>query len=301
MDHQPRRLRHHSERPRARRPNERHILGRAGSPDPPPQGSYGSSGRPNFQAPKATSLAAVFLFALAPLLHAEPQPTAPPEKTSDAAEFIHWLLQENRDLTGIPFSEVLASTSGKKILPIDAEADSAWLARLGAILDATLAELNKPTHAIHTAGRINEASRFIEDELLARCNAEPGWSCGIPRTAAGEEQRSGYPDLRLVLADGSIAYLDPKLHAAENRTSTLRTFYYEPKTTTGKVHDDARHLLIGVSHNGGAGGRLRFTGWELVDVSKIKVRLKAEFQAANSDLYREDTVVLQNHPPTEKK
>jgi hypothetical protein len=99
-----------------------------------------------------------------------------------------------------------------------------------------------------------------------------------------------------VLEDGSVVYLDPKLHAADSRGSSLRTFYYEPKTTTGKVHDDARHLLIGVQHNEGQGGQLRFEGWEIVDVSKIKVRLKAEFQASNKDMYRDETIILQSQP-----
>ena len=216
------------------------------------------------------------------------------EKKSDATEFLGWLLQEDRDLKGIDFSEVLAATSGKKIIPIDPATDKPWIQKLGEILDRTLAKLNDPSHPIHSAGRINEASRFIEDELLAECSVVEGWSCGIPKTALGEEQRSGYPDLRLVLEDGSVVYLDPKLHAAKSRDSSLRTFYYEPKTTTGKVHDDARHLLVGVQHNEGQGGQLRFEGWELVDVSKIKVRLKAEFQASNKDLYRDQTIVLQS-------
>jgi hypothetical protein len=33
-----------------------------------------------------------------------------------------------------------------------------------------------------------------------------------------------------------------------------------------------------------------------VDVSKIKVQLKAEFQASNKDMYRSDTVVLKGTP-----
>ena len=232
--------------------------------------------------------AAVVLLLTFPL-HAE-------EEKSDAAEFLGWLLESKRDLQGIDFSEVLAVTSGKKIIPVNSAGDKPWLDKLSAILDRTLAKLNDPAHPIHAAGRINEASRFIEDELMTQCAAEKGWACGIPKTSTGEEQRSGYPDLRLVLEDGSIVYLDPKLHAADSRESSLRTFYYEPKTTTGKVHDDARHLLIGVSHNQGQGGQLQFEGWELVDVSKIKVRLKAEFQASNRDLYREESVVLQSTP-----
>ena len=131
---------------------------------------------------------------------------------------------------------------------------------------------------------------------MAECNKEPGWSCGIPRTSAGEEQRSGYPDLRLVLEDQSVVFLDPKLFARGSKTSTLRTFYYEPKSTTGKVHDDARHFLVGVQHNGGEAGKIRLEEWDLVDVSKIKVQLKAEFQASNKDMYREEAIVLRSPP-----
>jgi len=227
------------------------------------------------------------LVALAPHIRAD-------EAKPDSAVLIEWLLQDGRELRDIPFSEVLASTTGKKILPVPP--DAPWLPQLGAVLDRTLAKLNDPAHPIHSVGRINEASRFIEDQLMAECNKEPGWSCGIPRTSAGEEQRSGYPDLRLVLEDKSVVYLDPKLFARGSKTSTLRTFYYEPKTTTSKVHDDARHLLVGVQHNGGEGGQIRFEEWDLVDVSKIKVQLKAEFQAANKDMYRGDTILLKSSP-----
>jgi hypothetical protein len=216
------------------------------------------------------------------------------EAKSDSAVLIEWLLQDGRELKGIPFSEVLAATTGKNILPV--ASDALWLQRLGAVLDRTLAAMNDTAHPIHSVGRINEASRFIEDQLMAECNKEPGWSCGIPRTSAGEEQRSGYPDLRLVLEDQSVVYLDPKLFARGSKTSTLRTFYYEPKTTTSKVHDDAQHLLVGVQHNGGEGGQIRFEEWDLVDVSKIKVQLKAEFQAANKDMYRGDTILLKSSP-----
>ena len=214
------------------------------------------------------------------------------EPKSDSAVLIEWLLQDGRELKGIPFSEVLAATTGKNILPVAPSAP--WLQRLGAVLDRTLAAMNDTVHPIHSVGRINEASRFIEDQLMAECNKEPGWSCGIPQTSAGEEQRSGYPDLRLVLEDQSVVYLDPKLFARGSKTSTLRTFYYEPKSITSKVHDDARHLLVGVQHNGGEGGQIRFEEWDLVDVSKIKVQLKAEFQASNKDLYRSDTILLKS-------
>ena len=200
-------------------------------------------------------------------------------------------------MKGIPFRDVLAATTGKKIHPVDPAKDAAWLAQLGKVLDRAISSLNHPIHPIHHAGRVNEASRFIEDAIMAECKKEPGWSCGIPPTAAGAEQRSGYPDLRLVLADGSVVYLDPKLYAKGSQTSTLRTFYYEPKSATGKVHDDARHLLIGIEHNGKDAQNLRLLRWELVDVSKLLVQLKAEFQASNKAMYQPDNIVLKGQAP----
>ena len=41
------------------------------------------------------------------------------EKKSDSTELIEWLLAEERDLRGIDFAQVLAATSGKKIIPLD--------------------------------------------------------------------------------------------------------------------------------------------------------------------------------------
>jgi len=222
---------------------------------------------------------------------------AAPLRASDTQELITWLLQDGRSVKDVPFAEVLAATTGKKILPIDPVADKAWLTTLAGALDRTLARLNDSSEQIRNAGRISEASRFIEDELRAELNQQPGWNCTIPSVASGEEQRSGYPDMRLVLPDGSIVFLDPKLFAADSRTSTLRTFYYEPKTLTNKVHDDARHLLVGIPHNGKSGADLRLLGWELVDVSQLRVQLKAEFQASNKDIYREDATVARSRAP----
>lgn len=211
--------------------------------------------------------------------------------SSDTKELVGWLLEEGRDLREIPFSEVLLATTGRKILPVDPAVDRPWLDRLGRVLNDVLRDMNVPSDEIHQAGRINEASRFIEDHLHAALNREKGWACSIPKTTDGAEQRSGYPDLRLTLEDGRVVYLDPKLYEEGSRNSTLRTFYYEPKTATNKVHDDARHLLVAIRHNGKTGTDLRLLGWELVDVSRIHVRLKAEFQASNHDMYHPENVV----------
>ncbi len=126
-------------------------------------------------------------------------------------------------------------------------------------------------------------------ELL---NAAPGLSCDFPRTANGRIQRSGYPDLRVIdKATKRVFYLDPKLYAAGSRESSFRTFYFEPKRSTNKVLDDAVHFVVGFEHAPRANGRWKFTRWDLVDLAQFQVKLKAEFQGSNHDLYRPEAIV----------
>jgi hypothetical protein len=128
--------------------------------------------------------------------------------------------------------------------------------------------------------------------MQASLNAVPDFSCDFPRTASGHILRSGYPDLRLVdKATGRVVYLDPKLYAAGSKDSSFRTFYFEPKRDTNKVNDDARHLIVGIEHGRDESGGWTFTHWELVDISHFRVRLKAEFEGGNRDMYRPEAVV----------
>ena len=152
--------------------------------------------------------------------------------------------------------------------------------------------MNAPESAAHNVARINELSSHVEDLLRELLNSAPGLRCDFPRTAEGHVQRSGYPDLR-VIDDASqrVFYLDPKLYAAGSRESSFRTFYFEPKVATNKVLDDAVHLIVGFEHEPRKDGRWKFTRWDLVDLAHFKVKLKAEFQGSNHDLYRPEAIV----------
>lgn len=119
-----------------------------------------------------------------------------------------------------------------------------------------------------------------------KVSAVPGLTCEVPANREGEHQRSGYPDLRIVdEISGDVFYLDPKLVEQSSWRSSFRSFYFEPKTKTLKINDDAVHLLVGIGHDGKVGEWV-FGEWNLVDLSTLNVRLKAEFQASNADLYR---------------
>ncbi len=210
-------------------------------------------------------------------------------------QLIPWLLDEAAQLRGIPFSEVIVDVTGKKVLAFDPkdEVDQRVRKAISAACDEAMKRLNAPGSAIQNVTRINEASGHFEGALRESLGSTPGLGCDFPRTAEGKVQRSGYPDLRVVdLASKRVFYLDPKVYAAGSRDSSFRTFYFEPKIATSKVRDDAVHFVVGFEHEPREkNGPWKFTGWELVDLSQFKVKLKAEFQGSNRDMYRDEAIV----------
>jgi len=223
-----------------------------------------------------------------------PAPSATSTPTTPVDALIPWLLREDHDLRGIPFSEVIFDATGKRVLAIDPrnETDRRVIKQIGEVLDEVMKRMNAPDSPIQKIPRINEVSSHFEDLLRELLNVAPGLNCDLPRTAEDRIQRSGYPDLRLVdLATKRIFYLDPKLYALGSRDSSFRTFYFEPKIATNKVRDDAVHLIVGFEHEPKSGEHWKFTRWDLVDLAHFKVKLKAEFQGSNHDLYRPEAIV----------
>jgi len=220
-------------------------------------------------------------------------------------QLIPWLLDEDRQLRGIPFAEVILDTTGKHVLAVDAknETDQRVIKQISAACDETIKQMNTPDSVIQRILRINEVSSYFEDTLRELLSSTPGLSCDFPRTIDEKVQRSGYPDLRIIdLTSRRVFYLDPKLYAAGSRNSSFRTFYFEPKKATNKVGEDAVHFIVGFEHERREGGssspgsmakaqRWKFTRWNLVDLSHFKVKLKAEFQGSNDDMYRAEAIV----------
>jgi hypothetical protein len=221
-----------------------------------------------------------------------------PERKDAVDQLIPWLLDEDRQLRGVPFSEVIFDTTGRKVIRFDAKnaVDQRVAKAISAACDATMKRLNAPGSAIQNIDRINEVSSHVEDTLRELLNATTDLRCDFPLTAESKVQRSGYPDLRIVdMESKRVFYLDPKLYAAGSRDSSFRTFYFEPKKATNKVLDDAVHFIVGFEHepreDRSAKTMWKFTRWDLVDLSQFRVKLKAEFQGSNRDMYRPEAIV----------
>jgi hypothetical protein len=230
----------------------------------------------------------------AALAETSPTPTRPVD------QLIPWLLDEDQQLRGIPFTDLIFDTTGRKVLPFERNntVDQRVAKAISAASDETMKRLNAPNSEIQSIDRINEVSSHFEETLRKLLNATAGLQCDFPLTAEGKVQRSGYPDLRITdLETRRVFYLDPKLYAAGSRDSSFRTFYFEPKKSTNKVRDNAVHFVIGFEHLPRESGprssnaSWNFTRWDLVDLSRFTVKLKAEFQGSNRDMYRPEAIV----------
>jgi hypothetical protein len=248
-------------------------------------------------------IAAAFVLIAAFARSSAAQPGTPTPATPKAAvdQLIPWLLDEDQQLRGVPFTELISDTTGKKVLPFETNnaVDQRIAKAISAACDETMKQLNALDSEIQNIDRINEVSSHFEETLRKLLNTTPGLECEFPLTAEGKIQRSGYPDLRITdLQSKRVFYLDPKLYAAGSRDSSFRTFYFEPKKSTNKVRDDAIHFVVGFEHapraatSGSRNAIWKFTRWDLVDLSRFTVKLKAEFQGSNRDMYRPEAIVV---------
>src|SRR5438270_2188203 len=217
-------------------------------------------------------------------IHAQTIASSERNEKAPVDALIPWLLQEDAQLRGIPFSEVIFDSTGKRVLAFDPkdETNARVLKQINVVLVEAMARLNAPQSAIQGIPRINEISSHFEDLIRELLNKTPGLACDFPKTAAGGKQRSGYPDLELVdQLSRRVYYLDPKLYAVGSRDNSFRTFYFEPKIATNKVREDAVHFIVGFEHEKPvADRRWKFTRWDLVDLSHFQVKLKRNFRGA---------------------
>src|SRR5437879_7911797 len=110
----------------------------AGSPRPPP--ALSATGR----------------------IRGDEQTSAP---KSPVDQLIPWLLDEDRQLREIPFSEVIVDVTGKKVLAFDTrnETDQRVAKEISAACDTAMKHLNASDSPIQNIQRINEVSSRFED------------------------------------------------------------------------------------------------------------------------------------------
>ena len=196
-----------------------------------------------------------------------------------------------RPLDAVPFPTVIEALTDCKVLGIDPADNShqGFLNRLGTA--ARKAAVNARAEGIATA-RPNEAGNAIEKFAVAALKNE-GFAAGIPLCRSGKARSAGYPDIRV--SDGArTAYVDCKTYNVQSKGTTLRSFYLSPSSDP-KITEDAFHILMSFELTTESRlGRKVFipVRWGIYDLSGLKLHVKFEFNASNSELYTDESLLL---------
>lgn len=193
----------------------------------------------------------------------------------------------------IRFAEVIEASTGHLAIPLDPgdEMDARVCDEISSAMDASLEYFNGKESPTNGDSKISKVTFRFMVKICEMIDAAPGLSCARSRTKDGILPKSGYPDLRIVNEEtGRVIYLVPKMVEQGSLSSSLRSFYFTPKGGDGLVKEDAHHFLVGIEHNGKTGA-WKFRGWHLVDLANLKVRIKAEFQGSNKNLYQPDLII----------
>ena len=191
----------------------------------------------------------------------------------------------------VPFPIIVEMATDTQVEPFDMsrDEDKVLVKELSKLADMVMFTFN--TNPINKR-RINEVSNFLERQIPLIFNQNRG-HFRIIKTIK-YLGRVGYPDGKIVDVYDRVIYLEIKATQRPD-VGSPRDFYFTPlEETKRKITASGKHCLLGFIISGQP-GNFRTIGWKLVDLSKIRVNLKPEFNADNRELYRRETILAENY------
>ena len=199
---------------------------------------------------------------------------------------------------GVSFPVIVESSTGYKVLSIDKKRDADLIEDLSAIARIITNRYYKTPITRDTyksvigkkpkAFRPNEVGRILEYEIY---NTPKNFKV-ISKVQLLKQV--GYPDVKIIEKTGRISFLDIKATTRPD-VGSPRDFYYSTKEKTlKKINSDGFHLLLGFIIKETEPEKYITIGWKLVDLSKIKVSIKAEFNADNLEIYKPETIIKED-------
>jgi len=179
------------------------------------------------------------------------------------------ILKLPKELGKLNFSELVSSSTGHKIIPVDKNIleDKQLVKNITSAMD-NLLKLTEKSSQRFTGNRINEIGKNLEALIVEELR-----KYGLEVTKLG---RSGYPDFEIKQRE-RITYLEMKTSGNKRRKKTHhRMFYYSSGT---KLKHDARHLLLQIQMDEEQSKYWKVVSWDIHDLSELKVHLKTEFNA----------------------
>lgn len=190
-----------------------------------------------------------------------------------------------RPMERLPLPVVMEAMTGCEIFPMTKRVRDREL--LQALAQACVAITADSADAPYQANRPNEVSTQVETRLQTALESRDV-VVEVPRSRGG----GGYPD-RLLRYKGKPTYLEVKVSREENiNQGSARNFFYQP-TENPKVIHSARHLLAGFAIRERSEKSWILTGWKIVDLFYLRVKLKPEYNADNLEIYRDEAILLE--------
>lgn len=197
----------------------------------------------------------------------------------------------------VSFPIIVESSTGFRVISVDKKDDENLIEDMSYIANTVSrkyyknlidrALYKKIIGKLPKSFRPNEVSRIVEYEIPTISNKFKVINRIIPL------KQSGYPDIKVIENSGRIIFVDIKV-TTRPEVGSPRNFFYSPQEKTiEKIDSDGIHLLLGFVIKEAKPGQFSTTGWKIVDLSKIKVSMKAEFNADNIGIYKPEAILAE--------
>jgi len=200
------------------------------------------------------------------------------------------IAQMLKPLRGLPLGVVIEGLSGHRVIPFneDSHEDLKLLEVLSKCAKIVKRVVNKEGIKRDRVNEVgNDIERFVEEELN-----NLGYKAGVPKTEQGDKKSTGYPDLEFIDEFNRLNYLECKAFNKKRIDSTQRSFYISPSENF-KVTKDAHHFGISFEIYKDNNGLYKINSWKILDLSKLKLNVKYEFNSDNRHLYAKEMILAQ--------
>ena len=214
------------------------------------------------------------------------------EKISKELEGV--ISQMLKPLKGLPLGIVIEGLSGYKAISYNDKSskDKKVLEVLKKCANSVLKEVNKKGILRSRPNEVgNDIEPFVKDALNSF-----GYKADTPVTINGKKKSTGYPDIEFIDEFGRTSYLECKTFNINNINTTQRSFYLSPSDEF-KITKNAHHFGISfeifVKKSIGNKHLYKVKSWKILDLSKLELDVKHEFNSDNKRLYDKNLIIAE--------
>lgn len=210
------------------------------------------------------------------------------EDLENLKDFVKGIIKPVKPL---PFHLVVELTVQCKIIPMSNSKEDGELKEKLIIAGNGVLRATKQNFIV--ANRSNDVSTSLGNIFFKELE-KVGLQPSKPLTKAGKGQEAGYPDFQIRDNYDRLTYLEMKNSSPKNiYEGSPRNFFFKPSGNT-KITHDARHLIMGFINEELKPKKWRIIGWKLVDLYKVKVNFKPEFNTDNPKIYSKENIIAEN-------